>query len=123
MHDFSYKEFWRRGTEPFRKHEQPPVKDGRVPGCPSSKNIRRKAYKDSFQTVFYEAIPLLKCPHSPLHFVFFSDQTILEENTFRQNIPQVRTTDFRKRVCEIKGFYKGRANHKKLLILRPKLGV
>ena len=56
MHDFSHKEFWGRGTEPFRKHEQPPVKDCRVPSCPSSKNICRKAYKNSFQTVFYEAI-------------------------------------------------------------------
>ena len=56
MHDFSHKEFWERGTEPFRKYEQPPVKDNPVPGCPSSKNIRRKAYKDLFQTVFYEAI-------------------------------------------------------------------
>ena len=32
------------------------MKDVRVPGCPSSKNIRRKAYKDLFETVFYEAI-------------------------------------------------------------------
>ena len=56
MHDFSYKEFWGRGTEPFRKHEQLPVKDVRVPGCPSPKNIRCKEHKDSFQTVFYEAI-------------------------------------------------------------------
>ena len=83
------------------------MKDVRVPGCHFSKNIRRKAYKDSFQTVFYEAIlclcPLLKCPHSPPHSFFFSDQAILEENTFRQNTPGPYT-DFRKRVCEIKVF-------------------
>ena len=81
MHDFSHKEFWGRGTEPFRKHEQPPVKDVRVPGCPFSKNVRRKAYKDSFQTVFYEAIqvsvsvvkmPTLTPPPLPrTHTLFF----------------------------------------------------
>ena len=100
MHDFSHKEFWGRGTELFRKHEQPPVKDVRVPGCPSSKNIRRKAYKDSFQTVFYEAIrvsvSVFKMTALTPHFFFLSDQAILEENTFRQNIPQVRTQTFEK---------------------------
>ena len=103
MHDFSHKEFRGRGTELFRKHEQPPVKDVRVPGCPSSKNIRTlscKAYKDSFQTVFYEAIrvsvSVIKMPALTPTFFFSSDQAILEENAFRQNIPQVRTQTFEK---------------------------
>ena len=77
------------------------MKDVRVPGCPSSKNIRCQAYKDSFQTVFYEAIgvsvSIVKnaCTH-PDTFFFFSDQAILEENIFRQDIPQVRTQTFEK---------------------------
>ena len=100
IHDFSQKEFWGKGREPFRKHEQPPVKDVRVPGWPSSKNIRRKAYKDSFQTVFYEAIrvsvSVVKMPALTPTLFFFSDQAVLEENTFRQNIPQVRTQTFEK---------------------------
>ena len=33
---------------------------------------------------------------TPTPFFFFSDQAILDENTFRQNIPQVRTQTFEK---------------------------
>ena len=67
------------------------MKDVRVPGCPSSEHIHRKAYTHSFETVFYEAATrvgsLLKCLHSraspPLHththfflfvFVFLSGE-------------------------------------------------
>ena len=78
----THKEFWGRGTEPLRKTWEATIERC----CPSSKNICRKAYKDSLKQYFvkrFECLcPLLICPHSsppPLRFFFFSGQAILGE--------------------------------------------